>query len=63
MTEQINLEEGIKLFKTHQGKYQVGKDQFTNKDNTLAVIYIHHGSTISMKTNRFQMQEIQADFF
>ena len=38
--EQINLDEGIKLFKTHQGKYQVGKDQFTNKDNTLAVIYI-----------------------
>ena len=36
----INLDGKIKLFKTHQGKYTVGNDNFTNNENTLATIYI-----------------------
>ncbi len=38
--DKINLENKIKLFKTHQGKYSLGNDNFTNAENTLAVIYI-----------------------
>ena len=36
----INLDNQIKVLKTHQGKYTVGKDSFTNDQNTLATIYI-----------------------
>ena len=36
----INLDNQIKILKTHQGKYNVGKDSFTNDRNTLATIYI-----------------------
>ena len=38
--EKINLNGDINLFKTHQGKYTVGEDDFTNSKNTSAVIYI-----------------------
>ena len=38
--EKINLTKNIKIFKTHQGKYTVGGDDFTNNLNTSAVIYI-----------------------
>ena len=38
--EKINLKNKIKLFKTHQGKYTVGNHNFTNKENTLATIYV-----------------------
>ena len=38
--DKINLDNKIKIFKTHQGKYTVGKDNFTNDENTAAVIYI-----------------------
>ena len=38
--EKINLNNEINLFKTHQGNYIVGKHNFTNNENTLAVIYI-----------------------
>lgn len=38
--DKINLDGKIKLFKTHQGKYMVGKNHFTNEENTKAVIYI-----------------------
>ena len=38
--DRINLDNKIKLLKTHQGNYTVEKDDFTNKENTLAVIYI-----------------------
>ena len=38
--EKINLSNQIKLFKTHQGKYTVGNDNFTDNKNTLGVIYI-----------------------
>ena len=38
--EKINLDNKIKLFKTHHGKYTVGNHNFTNSDNTLATIYV-----------------------
>ena len=38
--DKINLDNKIKLLKTHQGNYTVEKDDFTNKENTLAIIYI-----------------------
>ena len=38
--DNINLDGKIKLFKTHQGKYTVEGDSFTNNSNTLATIYI-----------------------
>jgi len=38
--DKINLDGKIKLFKTHQGKYTVEGDSFTNNNNTLATIYI-----------------------
>ena len=38
--DRINLDNKIKLFKTHQGNYTVEKDSFTNKENTLAIIYV-----------------------
>ena len=36
----INLDGKLKLFKTHQGKYTVGKDKFINNANTSGVIYV-----------------------
>ena len=36
----INLDNQIKVLKTHQGNYTVGKNSFTNDQNTLATIYI-----------------------
>ncbi len=38
--DMINLDNQIKILKTHQGKYTVGKDNFTNDQNTLATIYM-----------------------
>ena len=38
--KKINSEKEIKLFKTHNGKYTVEKDNFTDDQNSLAVIYI-----------------------
>jgi hypothetical protein len=38
--DQINLDKQIKFLKTHQGNFTVGKDSFTNRENTLAIIYI-----------------------
>ena len=38
--ESLNLDNKIKLLKTHHGKYTVGNDSFTNDQNTLATIYI-----------------------
>ena len=36
----INLDNQIKVLKTHQGNYSVCKNSFTNDQNTLATIYI-----------------------
>ena len=54
--DSINLDNQIKILKTHQGKYTVGKDSFTNSQNTLATIYIVRdpralGSSISNHYN------------
>ena len=38
--DKINLNNRIKFFKTHQGKYTVDGDDFTNNKNTRAVIYV-----------------------
>ena len=38
--DKINLNNKINFFKTHQGKYTVGRDSFTNDQNTKAVIYV-----------------------
>lgn len=38
--DKVNLDGNIKFFKTHQGQYNVSNNYFTNKKNTLAVIYI-----------------------
>jgi hypothetical protein len=38
--DKINLDGKIKIFKTHQGKYTISNNNFTNSDNTLATIYI-----------------------
>ena len=38
--DKINLDGNIKFFKTHQGQYIVSNNYFTNKENTLAKIYI-----------------------
>ena len=38
--DKINLDGKIKIFKTHQGKFTINNNNFTNSENTLAVIYI-----------------------
>ena len=38
--DKINLDGKQKLFKTHQGKYTLGRDKFINSSNTSGVIYI-----------------------
>ena len=38
--DRINLDGNIKLYKTHQGKYTLGVSDFTNNENTKAVIYV-----------------------
>jgi len=38
--DKINLDGKTKLLKTHQGNYKIENDNFTNKENTLATIYI-----------------------
>ncbi|MDB3982138.1 sulfotransferase domain-containing protein [Candidatus Pelagibacter sp.] len=38
--DKINLDNKVKLFKTHQGKYTVENDNFTNEDNSCGVIYV-----------------------
>ena len=38
--DRINLDGNIKLYKTHQGKYTLGNSDFTNNENTKAVIYV-----------------------
>ena len=38
--DKINLDNKIKLLKTHQGNFTVSNNSFTNRENTLAIIYI-----------------------
>ena len=38
--EKINSDGKLRIFKTHNGNYNIGGNDFTNKKNTLAAIYI-----------------------
>ena len=38
--DKINLDNKIKFFKTHHINCKIGKDNFTNKENTKATIYV-----------------------
>jgi hypothetical protein len=55
--DKINLDNQIKILKTHQGKYTVGKNSFTNEQNTLATIYIVRDprSLISSISNHYTL--------
>ena len=38
--DKINLDRKVKILKTHQGKFTISNNNFTNSENTLGVIYI-----------------------
>ena len=38
--DKINLDRKVKILKTHQGKFTISINNFTNSENTLGVIYI-----------------------
>ena len=61
----INLDNEIKILKTHQGNYTVNKDSFTNNQNTLAKIYIVRDprTLISSLSNHYTMTINQASNF
>ena len=63
--DSINLDNQIKILKTHQGKYTVGKDSFTNSQNTLATIYIVRDprTLVSSISNHFTLTLDQASNF
>ena len=63
--EKINSEEEIKLLKTHNGKYTVEKDNFTNDQNSLAVIYIVRDPRTLVKSisNHFTKSHYDASKF
>ena len=63
--EKINSEEEIKLLKTHNGKYTVEKDNFTDDQNSLAVIYIVRDPRTLVKSisNHFTKSHYDASKF
>ena len=63
--DKINLDDQIKILKTHQGKYNIGKDSFTNNQNTLATIYIVRDprTLISSISNHYTLDLDQASNF
>jgi hypothetical protein len=63
--DMINLDNEIKILKTHQGNYTVNKDSFTNNQNTLAKIYIVRDprTLISSLSNHYTMTIDQASNF
>ena len=63
--EKINLEKEIKLLKTHNGKYTVEKDNFTDDQNSLAVIYIVRDPRTLVKSisNHFTKSHYEASKF
>tara|TARA_Y100000816_G_C26101708_1_gene584103 strand:+ start:318 stop:1160 length:843 start_codon:yes stop_codon:yes gene_type:complete len=60
--DKINLQNQTRIFKTHQGKYTVGNDNFTNLENTLAVIYVVRDPRNLIKSiaNHFTLTNDQA---
>tara|TARA_B110000003_G_scaffold218477_1_gene218124 strand:+ start:222 stop:1067 length:846 start_codon:yes stop_codon:yes gene_type:complete len=61
----INSEKEIKLLKTHNGKYTVEKDNFTDDQNSLAVIYIVRDPRTLVKSisNHFTKSHYDASKF
>ena len=63
--EKINADGKLRIFKTHSGNYNFSKNDFTNKKNTLGVIYIVRDprNIISSLSNHFQQDfKISTDF-
>ena len=63
--EKINSDEKLRIFKTHNGNYNFSKNNFTNKKNTLGVIYIVRDprNIISSLSNHYQHDfKISTDF-
>ena len=63
--EKINSDEKLRIFKTHNGNYNFSENDFTNKKNTLGVIYIVRDprNIISSLSNHFQQDfKISTDF-
>jgi len=60
--EIINLKNQTQILKTHQGKYTVGEHSFTNKENTLATIYIVRDprSLVKSISNHFSLSDDKA---
>ena len=60
--EIINLKNQTQILKTHQGKYTVGEHSFTNKENTLAIIYIVRDprSLVKSISNHFSLSDDKA---
>ena len=46
--EKINQSKGLKFFKTHNALCKIEGNQFTNKENTLGVIYIIRDPRLSL---------------
>ena len=63
--EKINSDGKLRIFKTHSGNYNFSKNDFTNKKNTLGVIYIVRDprNIISSLSNHYQHDfKISTDF-
>ena len=63
--EKINSDRKLRIFKTHNGNYNFSKNNFTNKRNTLGVIYIVRDprNIISSLSNHYQHDfKISTDF-
>ena len=60
--EKINRSRGIKFFKTHNALCKIEGNQFTNKENTLGVIYIIRDprNVITSLSNHYQISAEEA---
>ena len=60
--EKINQSKGLKFFKTHNALCKIDGNQFTNKENTLGVIYIVRDprNIISSLSNHYQISVDEA---
>jgi len=60
--EKINQSKGLKFFKTHNALCKIEGNQFTNKENTLGVIYIVRDprNVISSLSNHYQISVDEA---
>ena len=60
--EKINQSKGLKFFKTHNALCKIEGNQFTNKENTLGVIYIIRDprNVITSLSNHYQISVDEA---